>query len=112
MSIPYETTQQSKAARVKLLPAAQGTGLKAGSSVRTVLELAGYNNILSKIMGTNNKLNNAYAAILALSSFKKGKFPKKKDKKSGGKNETPTDNQKTTQKDAPKKSSKSATKKK
>jgi ribosomal protein S5 len=39
--------------------------------VRRVLELAGYKNILSKIVGTNNKLNNAKAAIIALSTFKK-----------------------------------------
>jgi small subunit ribosomal protein S5 len=50
LSVPYELTHKYKAAKVKLLPAASGTGLKAGSSVRTVLALAGYNNILSKIM--------------------------------------------------------------
>jgi len=70
-----------KSAVVKLIPAAQGTWLKAWSSVRMVLELAGYNNILSKIMGTNNKLNNAIATVQALSSFKKGKSPKKKEVK-------------------------------
>lgn len=76
-SIPYETTHKYKAAKIKLLPAAPGTGLKAWSSVRTVLTLAGYTNILSKIMWTNNKLNNAIAAIQALARFKAGKFPKK-----------------------------------
>ncbi len=49
-SVPYETVRKYKGAVVKLLPAANGTGLKAGSSVRTVLALAGYNNMLSKIM--------------------------------------------------------------
>jgi ribosomal protein S5 len=39
-----------KGAQVKLIPAAPGTGLKAGSSVRMVLDLAGCTNILSKIM--------------------------------------------------------------
>ena len=39
-SVPYEITHKYKAAKVKLLPAASGTGLKAGSSVRTVLALA------------------------------------------------------------------------
>jgi hypothetical protein len=80
LSVPYEITHKYKAARVKLLPAAAGTGLKAGSSVRTVLALAGYNNILSKIMGTNNKLNNAIAAIQALAKYKVGKFPEKAKK--------------------------------
>jgi len=70
-SVPYPVFIKYKSAKVKLLPAAPGTGLKAGSSVRRVLELAGYTNILSKIVGTPNKLNNAKAAIKALSSFKK-----------------------------------------
>lgn len=78
LSVPYEIVKKYKAAVVKLIPAAEGTWLKAWSSVRTVLELAGYNNILSKIMGTNNKLNNAIAVIQALDSFKDWKFPKKK----------------------------------
>lgn len=69
-TIPYETTFKYKAAIIKMLPASTGTGLKAGSALRSVLELAGYTNILSKIMGTNNKLNNALATIMALSTFK------------------------------------------
>ena len=70
-SIPYAVCFKYKAARIKLLPAAPGTGLKAGSSVRRVLELAWYTNILSKIIGTTNRLNNAKATIKALTSFKK-----------------------------------------
>jgi len=70
-SIPYSVYIKYKSAKVKLLPAAPGTGLKAGSSVRRVLELAWYTNMLSKIVWTTNKLNNAKAAIKALSSFKK-----------------------------------------
>ena len=69
-TVPYETTFKYKAAIIKILPASNGTGLKAGSALRSVLELAGYTNILSKIMGTNNKLNNALATIMALSTFK------------------------------------------
>lgn len=77
-TVPYAITHKYKAAKVKLLPAAPGTWLKAWSSVRTVLSLAWYTNMLSKIMWTNNKLNNAIAAIQALSKFKVGKFPEKK----------------------------------
>jgi small subunit ribosomal protein S5 len=69
-SIPYTVNQKYKSAMIRLLPAAQGTGLKAGSALRLVLELAGYSNILSKIIGTNNKLNNVLAALSALGSFK------------------------------------------
>jgi len=70
-SVPYSIFVKYKSAKVKFLPAAPGTWLKAWSSVRRVLELAGYTNILSKIIGTTNKLNNAKAAIKALSTFKK-----------------------------------------
>ena len=69
-TVPYPITQKFKACLVKLLPASEGTGLKAGSSIRSVLELAGYSNILSKRVGSNNKLNNALATIKALSSYK------------------------------------------
>ena len=69
-SIPYMVTNKYKACYVTLRPAGAGTGLKAGSSVRTVLELSGYSNILSKIIGSNNPLNNAIATIDAITTFK------------------------------------------
>ncbi len=69
-SVPYTVSHKYKSAMIKLIPAAPGTGLKAGSALRSVMELAGYTNVLSKIMGTNNKLNNALATIQALSSYK------------------------------------------
>lgn len=54
-----------------------------------MLDIAGYTNILSKIVGTNNKLNNVLATIKALSSFKQGKFSKAK--KTPVVSETPQD---------------------
>ncbi len=69
-TVPYPTTVKYKACLIKLLPASAGTGLKAGSSVRAVLELAGYENVLSKIIGSNNKLNNAMATIRAICAYK------------------------------------------
>lgn len=69
-TVPYPITLKYKACVIKLLPASEGTGLKAGSSIRSVLELAGYSNILSKMVGSNNKLNNALATIRALSAYK------------------------------------------
>lgn len=111
-SIPYPVVIKNKASVIKLIPAAQGTGLKAWSSVRRVLELAGYSNILSKIVGSNNKLNNAITTIMALSRFKN-----KKNSKSDTKQDDNTDNKadKNTSKKANKKSSssekKSSTKK-
>jgi len=49
-TIPYPIAKKFKSAQIKLVPAKPGTGLKAGSSVRSVLELAGYTNMLSKIV--------------------------------------------------------------
>ena len=69
-TVPYALTYKYKTCKVRLLPASEGTGLKAWSSIRSVLELAGYSNILSKMIGSNNKLNNALATILALASYK------------------------------------------
>lgn len=70
-TVPYLVEKKFKSAIIRLIPAVPGTGLKAGSSVRNVLELAGYTNILSKIIGTNNRLNNALLAIEILSTYKK-----------------------------------------
>ena len=69
-TVPYSITNKYKSCIVKILPATQGTWLKAGSSVRSVLELAWYENVLSKIVWSNNKLNNAIASIRALSKYK------------------------------------------
>ena len=69
-TVPYPITYKYKSATVRLLPASVGTWLKAWSSIRSVLELAGYLNILSKMMGSNNKLNNALATVYALANYK------------------------------------------
>lgn len=52
--------------KIMLRPATLGTGVIAGGSVKTVLELAGIKNILAKQFGSNNILNNAKATIRAL----------------------------------------------
>ena len=69
-TVPYPISLKYKACLVKLIPASDGTWLKAGSSIRSVLELAGYSNILSKMVWSNNKLNNALATIRALAAYK------------------------------------------
>ncbi len=66
LSIPHEVKAKHKSARVVIIPA-KGRGLVAGSSVRTVLDLAGITNVTAKILSpSKNKLNNARAAIDAL----------------------------------------------
>ena len=82
-TIPHEFIGQFGSARVMLKPAAEGTGIIAGGSVRPVIELAGYRDIRTKVIGTNNPRNVVYATIQALKSMqtlehvakKRGKKP-------------------------------------
>ncbi len=69
-SIPHEITMKFGSAVVMLKPATPGTTIVAGGSVRVVAELAGITDMLSKIMGSANKINNVTATIKALTSFK------------------------------------------
>jgi small subunit ribosomal protein S5 len=69
-SIPHPADGAAVGAKVMIRPAAPGTGVIAGGSVRIVLELAGVKNILAKQLGSKNPLNNARAAIQALSSLR------------------------------------------
>lgn len=65
-TIPHVVLAKFGASQVLLKPAPKGTGVKAGGAVRIVLELAGVPNVVSKILGSSNKINNVKATFAAL----------------------------------------------
>ena len=68
-TLPHETDAKVAGARILLKPASPGTGLIAGGVIRTILEVAGVRDALSKSLGSSNKANTAYATIAALESL-------------------------------------------
>jgi len=72
-TISHEMTAKFGAAKVMIKPASSGTGIIAGSSVRAVCEAAGIKDILTKSLGSSNRINTAKATILALSMLRNPK---------------------------------------
>ena len=67
-TISHDTIGEAGAAKVLLKPAKAGTGIIAGGPVRTVLELAGLKDVVSKSLGSNTKINTSKATMKALTS--------------------------------------------
>jgi len=76
-TIPHEIEYKFSAARILLRPANPGTGIIAGSSIRTVLELAGVENVYGKLLGSNNPIANTYCAFEALKGLRSGRVLRK-----------------------------------
>ncbi len=69
-TIPHQIKAKFGSALVLLKPAPLGTGVIAGGPVRVVLGVAGIPNVVAKMLGSANKINNVKAVFLALTSFK------------------------------------------
>jgi small subunit ribosomal protein S5 len=86
-TVPHIVECKFKAGRVLIKPAPRGSGIIAGSSIRTVLELAGVPNASAKMVGkTNNKVTNVKTTFKALQSF----LPKAVAKKANASSKTST----------------------
>jgi len=75
-TIPHEMRVKYKSAKLLIKPAPKGTGIIAGGAVRAALELTGIKNIVAKMIGSKNKINNVRALIKALQKLKE---PRKKE---------------------------------
>jgi small subunit ribosomal protein S5 len=68
-TIPHEITVEFDGAILLLKPAPEGTGIVAGSRVRSILEFAGLRDVVAKSMGSNNPMNQVKATFKALTSL-------------------------------------------
>lgn len=69
-TIPHEVSIKYKASKIMMRPARTGTGVIAGGAIRSVMDLAGVKNVISKMMGSSNKVNNIKAVFKAFESMK------------------------------------------
>jgi small subunit ribosomal protein S5 len=80
LSIPHNVKGNYAACKIIMRPSIEGSGVIAGGAIRTVLEVAGVKNVIAKQLGSNNLLNNARAAVVALSNLTtKSQVEKKRD---------------------------------
>jgi len=75
-TIPHPVEMKYGSANVLLKPAPIGSGIIAGGSIRHVLEVSGVGNVVTKMLGSKNKLNNVRATFEALKALRKEKIQK------------------------------------
>lgn len=69
LTIPHRVSGNFGACKIIMRPSIEGSGVIAGGAIRIVLEVAGVKNVIAKQLGSDNLLNNARTAILALKSL-------------------------------------------
>lgn len=69
-TIPHEVNVKFSGAKIMMKPASAGTGVIAGGAVRSVVEAAGIKDLLTKSLGSSNKVNTTYATMMALGQLK------------------------------------------
>lgn len=69
LTIPHHVIGIFGASKIIMRPSLEGSGVIAGGSIRTVLEVAGIKNVIAKQLGSDNLLNNARAAICGLNTL-------------------------------------------
>jgi small subunit ribosomal protein S5 len=80
-TIVHQVTAKFNGSQVMLKPARPGTGVIAGGTVRLVADLSGIHDLVSKRLGSANKVNTARAALQAMANLRENKFKKKKGEK-------------------------------
>lgn len=73
-TIPHEVLAKYGSSRVLIKPAAPGTGIVAGATVKAVLDLAGVKDALTKVIGSTNEVNVIYATLKALKSLRSSRL--------------------------------------